>query len=64
MLSINKKKIYAKVMWYDYIKFMQILKKYIINFSYLVKILIKDLKSSATKIIYIEINKRLVNITL
>lgn len=44
MPNVNKKNWYLEVMWYDYIKFMQILKKCTINFFYRVRILVKDLR--------------------
>ena len=34
MLNVNDKKLYAGVTWHDYIKDVQNLEKYAINFSY------------------------------
>ena len=38
MLNVNEKRLYAGIIWYDYVKDMQNLKKYAINFSHWVEI--------------------------
>ena len=37
MLSMNGKRLFTKVMWCDYVKSVQNLKKFAINFSYWVR---------------------------
>ena len=39
MLSMNEKRLHNKVMWYNYVKSMQILKKFANIFFYWIKIL-------------------------